>query len=221
MKKLLAVLTVAALALVLVPSASAQGYFKAGGRFGLGDFETTNPERQFHLKSPDNAIFMFENQNASGIKKVNFKLDNASVFGISFVGTGTEFKLRALGSDPMLKITGPMEATSFDVSSSRAYKTGFEALSPSEVLAKVAELPISRWYFKSDPNARPHIGPMAEDFFAAFNVGAGDKSIALGDASGVALVAIQGLHQEVQQKDQLIADLVSRIEKLEQRLAER
>lgn len=221
MKKLLAAITVAALALVLVPAAWGQAYVKAGGRFGVGDFETTDPQRQFHLKSNGTASFLFENEAApAGSQRVNFKLDNGGAFGISFLGTGTELRLKIEGSDPMLKLSGPIQATSFDVASSRTYKTGFEPLSPSEVLAKVAELPISRWHFKDDPLARPHIGPMAEDFAAAFQVGTSDRSIALGDASGVALAAIQALHRESQQKDQLIAELVSRIEKLEQRLAD-
>ena len=59
---------------------------------------------------------------------------------------------------------------------------------------------------------------MAEDFYAAFETGTGDRSISLTDASGIALAAIQGLHQQARQKDQLIADLLSRIEKLEQRI---
>ena len=46
-------------------------------------------------------------------------------------------------------------------------------------LAKVAELPISRWTYKDDPSATPHIGPMAEDFHAAFGLGRDDKSISV------------------------------------------
>ena len=60
---------------------------------------------------------------------------------------------------------------------------------------------------------------MAEDFQAAFETST-DQSISLTDASGVALAAIQGLHQQVQEKDALIAELLSRVEKLEQRLAD-
>lgn len=42
--------------------------------------------------------------------------------------------------------------------------------------------------------ATPHLGPMAQDFHAAFNVGMDDKHMATVDEEGVALAAIQGLN---------------------------
>ena len=48
---------------------------------------------------------------------------------------------------------------------------------------------------------------MAQDSHAAFSVGANETSIATIDADGVALAAIQGLHQLVQEKDARIAEL--------------
>ena len=50
--------------------------------------------------------------------------------------------------------------------------------------------------FRSDPDIR-HIGPVAQDFHAAFGVGADDKHIAAIDRDGVALAAIQALNTEV------------------------
>ena len=43
-------------------------------------------------------------------------------------------------------------------------------------------------------------GPMAQDFHAAFGGGADDKHIATVDADGVALAAIQGLNQKVEER---------------------
>ena len=70
-----------------------------------------------------------------------------------------------------------------------------------------------------------HIGPMAQDFYAAFGVGPDDKHITTVDADGVALAAIQGLNQkveaqqsELQQKQTEITELKARMEKLEQRM---
>ena len=48
---------------------------------------------------------------------------------------------------------------------------------------------------------------MAQDFMAAFGLGDDDKSIGMQDADGVALAAIQGLHQLVQKNDAPIAEL--------------
>ena len=45
---------------------------------------------------------------------------------------------------------------------------------------------------------RRHLGPMAQDFYAAFNVGPDDKHIATVDEGGVALAAIQGLDEKVE-----------------------
>ena len=215
MKRLIAIAAVAALAaFALAPAASAQLYVKAGGKVGIGDFETTDPVQPLHIKWPGNPNFKFESTTTGG--NYNFKIGGTGLFTISKVGTAGAELLLSTANDPSgtLRILGPVSATSFDVSSSRDFKQGFEAVSPSEVLAGVAALPISRWTYKDDPNAITHIGPMAEDFHAAFG-GAGDKAISLTDASGVALAAIQGLHQQLQEKDALIAELLSRVEKLE------
>ena len=78
----------------------------------------------------------------------------------------------------------------------------------------MAALPITTWSYKQDPGVR-HIGPMAEDFFSAFAVGADAKGISVTDSAGVTLAAIQGLNQVVQEKDKEITDLKSRVEALE------
>jgi hypothetical protein len=88
-----------------------------------------------------------------------------------------------------------------NASSSKAGKTDFAAVDPNEVLRKVAHLPITTWRYKEGEGMVRHIGPMAEDFDAAFGVGYGPNTIADLDARGVALAAIQGLNQRMQQKD--------------------
>src|SRR6185295_6710764 len=92
-------------------------------------------------------------------------------------------------------------ATSFLPCSDRNLKENFTAVSPREVLDKVATLTVSRWNFKGDA-ATPHVGPMAQDFHAAFGLGTDDKHIATVDADGVALAAIQGLNQKVEDRSQ-------------------
>jgi len=81
----------------------------------------------------------------------------------------------------------------FVSSSDRNVKENFAPVQPREVLEKVLALPLSRWNYKADPATR-HVGPMAQDFYAAFNLDADDKHIATVDADGVALAAIQGLN---------------------------
>ena len=74
----------------------------------------------------------------------------------------------------------------------------------TEVLAKLNQLDISTWSYKKDQPQVKHIGPMAEDFYALFNIGVDNKSISSIDTSGVALPAIKALNQKVAEIDHLI-----------------
>lgn len=82
------------------------------------------------------------------------------------------------------------------ITSDRTLKEGFVPIDPRTLLAGVVTLPIERWSYKGE-TAR-HLGPMAQDFAAAFGLGADDRHIFPLDAGGVALAAIQGLHGLVQ-----------------------
>lgn len=84
--------------------------------------------------------------------------------------------------------------------SSRDTKHSFKAIDPVAILNKVIKLPISTWQYKGDTTGGRHLGPMAQDFKAAFNLGTEDTSIGVLDEGGVALAAIQGLHQKLAAK---------------------
>jgi uncharacterized small protein (DUF1192 family) len=84
--------------------------------------------------------------------------------------------------------------------SDRNAKTNIVPLDDTAVLDKVAALPISRWSYKSERGVR-HVGPMAQDFYAAFGVGEDDKHITSIDEDGVALAAIKALHARVAAMD--------------------
>ena len=114
-----------------------------------------------------------------------------------------------------LDVEGTVTATTFNPTSDRNAKEKFTPIQAREVLEKVATLPILEWSFKNEPATR-HVGPMAQDFHGAFGLGIDDKHIATVDADGVALAAIQGLDQKLEQKETEIAELKARLEKLEQ-----
>ena len=94
-----------------------------------------------------------------------------------------------------------------------------------EVLEKLMTVPITTWNaIGADPAVR-RMGPMAQDFSAAFGLGDDDKVITTGDLDGVALASIQGLYQIVQEQDAQIvalqqenADLQARLAAIEQAL---
>ena len=131
--------------------------------------------------------------------------------GILSNGGGTT--LMALDSAGNLTTAGTVNG-----SSDRHTKTNLAHLDARTVLAKVAALPILRWSYTNDLAVR-HIGPMAQDFHAAFDVGTDDKHIAMVDADGVALAGIQGLHELVQAKARQIERLQRQNQTLEERLA--
>ena len=109
--------------------------------------------------------------------------------------------------------TGTITANTYNTSDRNA-KEHLTPVDGEAVLEKVAGMPISEWNFKKGETSR-HLGPMAQDFKAAFNLGMDDKHIATVDEGGVALAAIQGLDQELKEKDAEIRDLKERLEKLE------
>lgn len=100
--------------------------------------------------------------------------------------------------------------------SSRTLKHGFVPVDADSVLAKVVALPLSTWQYKTS-NEGAHMGPVAEEFHAAFGLGDSDMSISTVDADGVALAAIQGLYRKLQADN---AELTRRLAALEQRLGE-
>ncbi|GIW09484.1 MAG: hypothetical protein KatS3mg061_0541 [Dehalococcoidia bacterium] len=87
------------------------------------------------------------------------------------------------------------------------------------LLAQLAGMPLYYWNAQGADPASRHLGPMAQDFFAAFGVGTDDTSIATIDLDGVALAAIQGLFQHVQELERAQAGLEGQNRELQQELA--
>lgn len=102
--------------------------------------------------------------------------------------------------------------------SDRNIKEHFAAVDEQEILSKVAKLPIETWNYKEQNPAVRHIGPMSQDFAAAFGVGESDRHINLGDANGVALAAIQALYNMLLEKDAQITSLRADLNDLKQQV---
>jgi hypothetical protein len=100
--------------------------------------------------------------------------------------------------------SGEVYAVAFNPTSDANAKTAFAPIEASEILQAVVRLPIRTWSFRNGDSGVRHIGPTAQDFRASFGVGGDERTIATVDADGVALAAIQGLHQVMQQKDREI-----------------
>ncbi len=102
--------------------------------------------------------------------------------------------------------------------SDRNLKENFEPADAQTILERVAALPIQVWNYRTEDDSVKHVGPVAQDFYQAFALGNDDVSISTGDASGIALAAIQALHQENQTLREANQDLQDRLQTIENQL---
>ena len=102
--------------------------------------------------------------------------------------------------------------------SSRGAKENFRETDGSALLAKLEQLPISSWNYRGAPAQERHLGPVAEDFHAAFGLGTNERYVSITDEAGVALASVKALQQEVKQRDERIEQLETRLHALEARL---
>ncbi|HWD19907.1 MAG TPA: tail fiber domain-containing protein [Verrucomicrobiae bacterium] len=100
-------------------------------------------------------------------------------------------------------------------------KHDIRPVNPQQILEQVSALPISKWEYNAENQGVDHVGPMAQDFHAAFGLnGADDKHISTVDEGGIALAAIQGLHQEVQEKNAELKALQTQVQELKSAVQE-
>ena len=146
--------------------------------------------------------------NSSTNDRWNFGMAPAGNFQITAVGAAdTAFDLDDAGN---LEIAG-----SLTEGSSVGIKEDFAPVDVQAILAAVGELPITTWTYKADSPRIRHLGPMAQDFYAAFGLGKDDEHIAPLDTNGVALAAIQALLELSQEQAARIAELEARLAALE------
>lgn len=124
---------------------------------------------------------------------------------------GVTFYSDAAGSAGVVLPTG---AGAWASLSDRAAKENVAPVDVRAVLDRLVALPLGTWNYKTQPAHVRHLGPMAQDFAAAFGLGEDERRISTVDADGVALAAIQGLHAVVKEKDARIAALEDSVAEL-------
>ena len=100
--------------------------------------------------------------------------------------------------------------------SDRNLKENVAEVDARDILERLARVPVTTWNYKSQDDSIRHMGPMGQDFHSAFGIGEVDTKIGTIDADGVALAAIQGLYEIVQEKDCEIENLKSEISELKE-----
>jgi hypothetical protein len=122
--------------------------------------------------------------------------------------TTNQFTVRAIGGARFFSnggltagVTLATGATSWSTLSDEAMKKNRVAADGREILEKLAAIPVDHWnYLWEDDASTPHLGPMAQDFKRAFFPGRDDKTISTAESEGVALAAIQGLNQKLEEQ---------------------
>ena len=97
--------------------------------------------------------------------------------------------------------------------SDRTVKENFEVVSNAEILEKLVALPITKWNFKKQDETVKYVGPMAQDFHAAFGLGgSNDRVIHATNAQGITMAALQGLNTKVEDKTKTLEARLSELE---------
>ncbi|MCP4631375.1 MAG: hypothetical protein GY855_00505 [candidate division Zixibacteria bacterium] len=179
-----------------------------------GADNTINGSAQYSLvfgknvRNNDQNTLMFYDALTWGKLGLNRDADDGGVSYPIHVGTTS-----ANGNGAYLSYGGTWVNTS-----SREFKENFQPLDGDQLLTVISNMQIDSWNYKDSDEK--HIGPVAEDFVEAFDVGTvredgnrENKYIAAGDVAGVALAGVKELVKIIEQQN-------AKIEQLERQVAE-
>lgn len=175
-----------------------------GGQFGFaaGQQAHANHTGSFVWADSQNSVF-----NSTANDQVSFRC----------LG-GVRFSSGAATANTTVTWTPGSAGWSF--TSDRNTKERLETVDTREVLEKIAALPLMEWSYIG--YEQRHLGPMAQDFHAAFPLNDNDKALNEADLHGVELAAIQGLNrkltEELKKRDAENSELKARLEKIEEML---
>ena len=181
---------------------------KSSGNVGIGTWDPATP-LEVEATGKDSTLLLDRTDAAAWY--VSSTGDRSFSIG-TWGGAGEE--LLILDEAGNLTTSGTVNGIS-----DRAAKRDFVPVNGGQVLDAVGRLAITEWSLLSDANGVRHLGPTAQDFRAAFGLGGDERHIALSDMSGVALAAIQGLLNELHERDREIEDLSQRLRDLEEIVA--
>ncbi len=146
-------------------------------------------------------------------------IENRLAFGSATSGTDALIAQCQNNGAAGINANAQMFANAFNLTSDRKKKENVEPVDSRDVLSKVVAMPVTTWNYKGNPQTMRQMGPMAQDFHAAFGLnGDNETQINQGDATGVAFAAIQGLAAELKDRDSTIAGLRSQVSGLELRM---
>lgn len=150
--------------------------------------------------------FVFADRSSNN----SFTSELPNEFGVRAAGGVYLYTSSNLGTGCWL----PAGSGVWSCASDRNSKEHFDPVDGEMVLTKLRAMPIERWSYRSEPGVA-HVGPVAQDFHAAFGLGVDDKTVGHLDLSGIALRAIQALEARTRDLAEENAALRKRLEQLE------
>jgi Chaperone of endosialidase len=148
-------------------------------------------------------------------------LSGRGVYGQSTSGISGYF-LGGAGGNGTCSFNG---GAGWSCTSDRNAKENFRAVDAEVILESLVQMPVTTWNMRGDQKRTPHIGPVAQDFRAAFGMGEGDTTINTADAQGVAFAAIKGLNSKLEAENARLrnelGDIQERLARLESLLKAR
>ena len=187
---------------------------RAGNGALFTDEDTSTVVRaQLHARSEGSTPQLMADQVDDDFARIRLRSGNAltnhwdvaakasdAEFNIFRNGTGNILKLTPTSATNLLSMSNGARLTAggtWTNASDRNIKDNISQIDGEEILEKLAAMPVSEWHYKTEADSVTHIGPMAQDFKAAFGLGDSDKSIATVDADGVNMAAIQALYKRL------------------------
>jgi hypothetical protein len=189
-------------------SASGNTATVAGGaqNTAAGDYSFAAGRRAKIAAAHDGAL-LFADQN-----DFDFNSAAANEFAVRSVGGARVVTAIDGSGNPTAGVKLDPGDTAWEVLSDRDSKENYVLVDPRAVLERLSGVSISEWNYKAQDNSIRHIGPTAQDFYAAFGLSDDDgRYISPIDTDGVALAAIQGLYELVQERDARVDALESRL----------
>jgi trimeric autotransporter adhesin len=166
--------------------------------------------------------------------------DRSVTSGVPIIANANnQFNVRAAGGYRLFSNSGltagvfiSAGGSTWNAVSDRHRKENFAGVDGEDVLLRLRQVPVSSWNYIAEGREVRHVGPMAQDWHAAFGLNDDPLTINQGDFDGVNLAAIQALdartaplvdevarlRREGEEKDRRIEALEARLERLEKAL---
>jgi trimeric autotransporter adhesin len=132
-----------------------------------------------------------------------------------------QFSIRASGGVRLFTnstitsgVTLSAGGSTWNAVSDRARKENFATVNGEDVLLRLRAVPVSSWNYIAEGREVRHIGPMAQDWHAAFGLNDDPLTINQGDFDGVNLAAVKALDDRTSAQAERIRQLEAEVQRL-------